>query len=86
MTIYRAGTAYLVTLDANRAFLHRSDTGETTAIAHPQVFVTICKDAMWESVWGKLPESLVTALHEKGLAPGYDPARGSVDLAGIDPR
>ena len=66
--------------------MHRSDTGETSAITDPQVFAIICKDAVWEPVLGKLPESLVTALHEKGLAPGYDPARGSIDPAGIDPR
>ena len=73
MTIYTDGTAFFVALDAHRAFLHRPDTGETTAIAHPKDFFVLCKDAVWKSVWGKLPESLVTALLEKGLAPGYDP-------------
>ena len=84
MTIYRDGTTYLVMLDADRAFLHRSDTGETSAIAHPQTFVARRKDAAWELLWDEtLPASLLAAIRRMSDTPdGEDPARGSVGPAG----
>ena len=82
MTIYRDGTAYLVVLDAGRAFLHRANTGETTAIVHPRVFASVCKNAVWEQIWHEsLPESLLAAMYEKGLAPGGDPGPDNVDTS-----
>jgi len=80
MTIYRDGTTYLVVLDADRAFLHRSDTGETSAIAHPQACVALHKGAAWEQLWDEsLPASLLEAIRR------MDPGRGNVGPAGHDP-
>ena len=88
MTIYSDGTTYLVVLDADRAFLHWRDTGETSEIDHPQTLANRCKGALWEPGWDMtLPASLIAAIHRMGgTLPGEDPARGSVGPAGHDPR
>ena len=84
MTIYRDETYFLVVLDPARAFLHRSDTGWTSAIADPQTLVAPCRDTVWAPSWHEpLPDSLLTALERAGATPvSKCPARVRVDPAG----